>query len=44
MVLDEVQARFMGKILRDTTGLGDLIFDDGIARNVEVGREWDHFG
>jgi len=43
MVLDAVQARLMGKIMWDTTALGDLIFDDGTGRNEEAGREWDDF-
>jgi len=44
MALDVAQARLMGKIMRDTTALGDLIFDDGTGSNKEVGREWDDFG
>jgi len=44
MALDAAQARLMGKIMRDTTALGDLIFDDGTGRNEEAGREWDDFG
>jgi len=39
MALDTAQARLMGKIMRDTTALGDLIFNDGTRRNVEKGRE-----
>jgi len=44
MALDTAQARLMGKIMRDTTALGDLIFDDGTGRNEEARREWDDFG
>jgi len=44
MALDAAQARLMGKIMRDTTVLEDLIFDDGTGRNEEAGREWDDFG
>ena len=44
MALDAAQARLMGKIMRDTTALGDLIFDDRTGRNKEAGREWDDFG
>jgi len=44
MALDAAQARLMGKIMRDTTALGDLMFDDGTGRNEEAGREWDDFG
>ena len=44
MSLDAVQARLMGKIIRHTTALGDLIFDDRTGRNEEAGREWDDFG
>jgi len=43
MALDAAQARLMGKIMRDTTALGDLIFDDGSRRNKEAGKEWDDF-
>jgi len=32
------QARLMGKIMRGTTAIGDLVVDDGIGRNVEEGR------
>jgi len=41
--LDAAQARLKGKIMQDTTALGDLMFDDGTGRNREVGREWDNF-
>jgi len=44
MALDAAQTRLMGKIMRDTTALGDLIFDDGTGRIEEAGREWDDFG
>ena len=44
MALDAAQSRLMGKIMQDTTALGDLIFDDGTERNREAGREWDDFG
>jgi len=44
MALDAAQARLMGKIMRDTTALGDLMFEDGSGRNTEAGREWDDFG
>ena len=44
MALDAAQARIIGKIMRDTTALEDLIFDNGTGRNVEAGREWDDFG
>jgi len=44
MALDAAQARLMGKIMRDTTALGDLVFDDGTGRTAEAGREWDDFG
>jgi len=44
MALDAAQARLMGKMIRDTTAIGDLMWDDGTGRNVEPGREWDHFG
>jgi len=44
MALDAAQARLMGKIMQDTTALGDLMFDDGTGRNEEAGREWDDFG
>ena len=44
MALDAAQARLMGKIIRDTTALGDLMFDDGSGRNTETRREWDDFG
>jgi len=30
--------------MRNTTALGDLIFEDGTERNEEAGREWDDFG
>jgi len=43
MALDVAQGRLIGKIMRDTTALEDLIFDDGTGRNVEVEREWDNF-
>jgi len=42
--LDAAQARLMGKIMRDTTALGDLMSEDGSRRNTEAGREWDDFG
>jgi len=44
MALDAVQARLMGKIMRDTTALGDLMFKDRSGKNTEAGREWDDFG
>jgi len=44
MVLHAAQPRVMGKIIRDTTVLGDLIFDDRTGRNAETGREWNDFG
>jgi len=44
MALDAAQARRMGKLMRDTTALGDLMFDDGTGQNEEAGREWDDFG
>jgi len=44
MALDAPQARLMGKIMRDTSALGDLIFVDGTGRHAEARREWDHFG
>jgi len=44
MALNAAQARLMGKIMRDTTALEALIFDDGIGRNEKAGREWDDFG
>jgi len=44
MVLDAAQARLMGKIMRDTTAIGDLIFEDKEGRNTEEGRVWDDFG
>jgi len=34
----------MGKIMRDTTAIGDLLFEDGRGRTAEAGREWDDFG
>jgi len=43
MVLDAAQARLIENIIRVTTALGDLIFNNGIGRNVEAGREWDDF-
>ena len=42
--MDAAQARLMRKIMRDTTALGDLIFDNGTGRNEEAEREWDDFG
>jgi len=39
MALDAAQARLMGKIMWDTTALGDLMFEDGSSRNMEAGRE-----
>jgi len=36
MALDAAQARLMGKMMRDTTALGDRTFDDGTGRNVEA--------
>ena len=44
MALHAAQAALMGKIKRDTTALGDLIFENGTGRNAEAGREWDEFG
>ena len=44
MALDAAQARLMGKLMRDTTALGDLMFDDGTGWNEEAGRGWDDFG
>jgi len=44
MALYTAQARVMGKVMWDTTAMGDLIFDDGAGRNVEDGREGDDFG
>jgi len=34
----------MGKILQDTTTIGDLTSDDGMGRNEEEGRAWSDFG
>lgn len=34
----------MGKIMRDPTALGDLIFYDGMGKNEEEGRDWQDFG
>jgi len=39
MALDATQARLMGKIMQDTTAIGDLMFEDGTGRNLEAGRE-----
>jgi len=39
MALDAAQARLMGKIIRETTALGDLIFNNGTARNMEEKRQ-----
>jgi len=39
MALDAAQARLMGKIMRDTTAIGDLIFDARTGRNAEAGRK-----
>ena len=39
IALDVAQIRLMGKIMRDTTAIGDLIFDDGTGRNVEKDTE-----
>jgi len=44
MALDAAQPILMGKIIRDTTALGDLIFHDRTGRNREAGREWYDFG
>ena len=44
MALDAAQARLMGKIMRDTTAIGDLTFEDGTGRYTEKGRQWDDFG
>jgi len=44
MALDAAQARLMGKIIRDTTVLEDLMLEDGSGMNTEAGREWDDFG
>jgi len=44
MALDAAQARLIGKIMQDTTLIGDLLFEDGRHRRVETGREWDEFG
>jgi len=52
MGLDVAQARLMGKIMRDTTTIGDLIFGEGErrchsderGRNLEEGKERDDFG
>jgi len=44
MALDAAQARLIGKIMRDTTVLEDLMFEDGTGRNMEAGREWNDFG
>jgi len=43
MALDSAQARLRGKIMRHTTTLGDLIFENGTGRKVEAGTEWDDF-
>jgi len=43
MALDAAQASLMGKIMQDTTAVGDLIFEDEKGRNTEEGREWDVF-
>jgi len=44
MALDVAQAGHMGKIMRDTTALRDLNFDNGTGRNEEAARESDEFG
>jgi len=44
IALDAAQARLMVKIIRDTTTLEDLIFQDNKVRNAEGGRQWDDLG
>jgi len=44
VALDAAQARLMGKIMRDTTTLEDLMFDDKTGRIAERGREYNDFG
>lgn len=44
MVRAAAQARLMGKIMRDTSTLGDLLNEDEKGRNREEGRAWDDFG
>jgi len=43
MALDAAQARLFGKIMRDTTTIGDLMMEDGTGRNNKAGRAWDDF-
>jgi len=44
IALDAAQARLMRKIMRYTTAIGDLMFEDEKERNREEGGGWDYFG
>jgi len=39
LVLDTAQTRLMGKIMGDTSALGDLMFNYGRVRNIESRRD-----
>lgn len=44
IAVDAAHARLIGKMIRDTTAMGDLIFLNDKGSKAEEGREWDDFG